>query len=170
MKFSKLILGIMVALSFTSFSTATLAAKNNDAEIVAYMEAINNAEINAAKVAKSKNVDAEVMKFADMMITQHGENLALITKISSGDNIPAKITPAVKSFTQHSDKDLAKLSKLNGEQFQKAYIHAMIQGHTDAGNKIIGFEKQAQNVDVKEYLVNTKKAVEQHLAAAKALK
>ena len=58
----------------------------------------------------------------------------------------------------------------NDIKFQKAYIEAMVKGHTDA-NKMIGkFEKEAQNADLKHYLMDTKTAVQEHLADAKKLK
>lgn len=170
MKFSKIVLGSVFVVLLSAFINVGFAkAKDHDGEIIAYMQAINNGEINAAKVAKDKKVDANVMKFADMMITQHGENLQQITDLSSKINIAPDETAAVKKFKEKGDKDLAKLSKLDDAKFQKAYIHAMIKGHTDANNRLAHFEKEAQNADLKQYLVSTKAAVEQHLAAAKKL-
>lgn len=171
MKFSKIVLGTIFVVLFAVFANVSFAkAKDHDGEIIAYMEAINNGEISAAKVAKDKNVDADVMKFADMMIEQHGENLTQVTDLSSKSNIPADETSAVKKFKENGDKDLAKLSKLNDAKFQKAYIQAMIKGHTNADKMLTRFEKEVQNADLKQYLVDTKTAVEQHLAAAKQLK
>lgn len=171
MKFSKILLGTMFVVLFAAFANVSFAkAKDHDGEIIAYMEAINNGEINAAKVAKDKKVDADVMKFANLMIEQHGANLQKITDLSSKINIPADETPAVIKFKENGDKDLAKLSKLNDAKFQKAYIQAMIKGHTNADKMVTGFEKEAQNADLKQYLVDTQAAVEQHLAAAKLLK
>ncbi len=171
MKFSKIVLGTMFVVLFAAFANVSFAkANDHDGEIIAYMEAINNSEINVAKVAKDKKVDADVMKFADMMITQHSDNLQQVTNLSAKNNIAADETPAVKKFKENSDKDLASLSKLDDAKFQKAYIKAMIKGHTDVGNMLMHFEKEAQNADLKQYLANTKTAVEHHLAEAKKLK
>jgi putative membrane protein len=171
MKFSKVALGTMFVVIFAAFANVSFAkAKDHDGEIIAYMQAINNSEINVSKVAKDKKVDADVMKYADMMITQHNENLQQVTDLSNKINVAADETSAVEKFKENSEKDLEKLSKLDDAKFQKAYVKAMIKGHTDAKNKIMRFEKEVQNADLKEYLVNTKTAVEHHLAEAKQLK
>lgn len=171
MKFSKVILGTISILLFAFLSTASLAkAKDHDGEIIAYMETINNAEISTAKVAKEKKVDEAVMNFADLMIKQHSDNLQQITDLSSKINIAADETAGVKKFNENSAKDLKKLSKLDGAKFQKAYIHAMIAGHSKV-NKMLGkFAKETKNADLKQYLVDTKKVVEEHLADAKKLR
>jgi putative membrane protein len=171
MKFSKVALGTMFVMLFAAYANVSFAkAKDHDGEIIAYMQAIDNHEINVSKVAKNKKVDADVMQFADMMITQHSDNLQQVTDISTKDNIAADETPAVKKFKENGDKGLATLSKLDDAKFQKAYINAMIKGHTDVNNMLMHFEKEVQNADLKQYLVDTKKAVEDHLAHAKKLK
>jgi len=156
---------------FSGYTTLAVAAeKNHDGEIIAYMEALNNAEINVSKEAKDKKVDDSVMKFADMMIDQHGQNLQQVTDLSSSANIPADDTAAVKKFKDEHDQALAKLSKMDDAKFQKAYIEAMINGHTNAEKMIGKFEKEAQNPDLKKYLAETKTVVGHHLADAKKLK
>lgn len=171
MKYSKVAIKTIFVVLFAMFASVSFAkAKNHDGEIIAYMEAIDNNEISIAKVAKDKKVDADVMKFADMMITQHNENLQQITDLGTKDDIAADETSEVKKFKENGEKDLEKLSKLDDAKFQKAYIKAMIKGHTDAKNMITRFEKQATNADLKDYLVKTQKAVEDHLAHAKLLK
>jgi putative membrane protein len=171
MKFSKIVLSLILALCFTAFSTGSFAKeKDHDGEIIAYMEAINNTEISAAKIAKDKKVDANVMSFADLMIEQHGQNLQQITDLSNKINIAPDETTDFIKFKESANKDLENLSKLSGEKFQKSYIHAMVTGHKDADKMLTKFEKEAKNKDLQQYLVETKKAVEQHLAAAKKLK
>jgi putative membrane protein len=171
MKFSKIVLGTIVVVLFSAFANMSFAKeKDHDGEIIAYMETINNGEISLAKVAKDKKVDADVMKFADMMIEQHGQNLQKITDLSNKINISVDETPAVKKFKENGDKDLAKLSKLDDGKFQKAYIQAMIKGHKGADKMLTNFENEAQNADLKQYLIDTQTVVEHHLAMAKELK
>lgn len=171
MKFSKIILGTIFVVLLAAFANLSFAkAKDHDGEIIAYMEAINNDEISAAKVAEDKKIDADVMNFAEMMIKHHSENLTQLTDLSSKINIAADETSAVKNFKEKGNKDLAKLSKLDDAKFQKSYIQAMIKGHRDADKMLTHFEKEAKNADLKKYLVSTKAVVEQHLAEAQQLK
>jgi len=76
MKFLNITLRIILTAVFLIMASVTFAeSKNKDGEIIAYMQAINNSEINTSKVTKDKKVTPAVMKYADMMIEQHGENL-----------------------------------------------------------------------------------------------
>jgi putative membrane protein len=170
MKLSKVILGTMVMLFGLFSQLAFSMPKSHDGEIIAYMQAINNSEINVSKMAQDKKLDEDVMKFAQMMVEQHGDNLKTVTDLSDKINIAPDETSSVKKFTEEQNKKLQKLSTLNDAKFQKAYIKAMIKGHANANNMIAHFEKEAQNADLKQYLMDTKKAVEAHLAEAKKLK
>ena len=171
MKLSRVALGTLFIALLTTFTNTSFAnTKDHDGEIIAYMEAINNHEIEVSKVAKDKEMDKQVMEFADMMISQHSENLQQVKDISNKINIAADETTAVEKFKVKSEKDLDKISPLQGKKFQMAYIHAMIKGHTTVDKMLAKFEKEVKNPDLKEYLTNTKTVVEQHLAEAKQLK
>lgn len=172
MKILNVVLGVFLVLVVSVFASASFAMskKSHDGEIIAFMEAINNSEISAAKVAKDKKIDSNVMNFADLMIDQHSKNLQEVTDLSKSANIPEDEDSAVKKFKDKGDKELASLSSLDGTKFQKAYIKAMIKGHTEALKKVDHFIKEAQNEDLKKYLINTKVTVEEHLAKAKKLK
>lgn len=170
MKVSKILFSTFsILLLATCVNVSFAKTKNHDGEIVAYMKAINNAEVNVSKVAKDKKVDNAVMDFADMMIKDHTENLEQVNDLSSKINVAADETASVKKFEENNSKDLTKLSKLDDGKFQKEYIKAMIKGHEDADKMLTKFVKEANNPELHQYLVDTKKAVEQHLAAAKKL-
>jgi len=171
MKVSKLVSRMILVMVFAAMANVSFAkAKDHDGEIIAYVQALDNGEVAVSKMAKDKNVDASVNQFADMMIDQHGQNLQQVTDLSSKINVPADETAGVKKFKEKSDKDMSNLSKMTGAQFQKAYIQAMIKGHTEASKMITQFEKEAQNAELKSFLADTEKAVEHHLAEAKKMK
>jgi putative membrane protein len=171
MKLSRIAFGSLFIALFTTFANSSFAGtKDHDGEIIAYMEAINTHEIDVSKVVKDKEVDKQTLDYAGMMISQHDENLQKVKDISSKINVAADETTAVEKFKVKGDKDLEKLSDLNGKKFQNAYIKAMIKGHSNVDKMLTKFEKEVKNPDLKEYLINTKTVVEQHLAEAKQLK
>ena len=147
MKFSKIVLSSIFVVLFSVFANASFAqAKEHDGEIIAYMQALNNAEINTGKLAEDKKVDDAVMDYAKMMVKHHTDNLEVVTELSEKIKVPADETPAVNKFKEKNDADLAKLSKLDNAKFQKKYIQAMIKGHTDANeinNSNVGNDNSA---------------------------
>ena len=160
---------ILILLASLVFSMSFAKAKDHDGEIVAYMQAINNAEINVSKVAKDKQVSKPVHDFADMMIDQHNQNLETVTKISDDNKITADDTKTVTTFKDQSAKQLDQISKLEDKKFQDAYVKAMINDHSKVNKLLAKFEKEAQNPALKEYLTKTKQAVQEHLKEAKDL-
>src|SRR5262245_63433336 len=100
-----------------AFSTAAFAQSINDAQIASIVVTANQVDIDAGKLAATKGSNAEVKKFANLMVADHtGVNkqaVALVTKL--------KVTPedndTSKSLKDGGDKNLANLKGLKGAEF-----------------------------------------------------
>jgi putative membrane protein len=70
--------------------------------------------------------------------------------------------------TKHKET-VDRLSKLTGEQFDKAYMNDMIEDHT---KDVADFRKEASEAgdpDVKAFAAKTLPTLEEHLALAKSI-
>lgn len=137
-----------------------------DQNIVAFMMALNQNEINAANAASKKQINAKVTDFATMMQKDHQKNLDAITDLSKTQNITPMDNASVNKLKENGEKELTKLSSLDGNQFDNAFIKAMISGHLAALNHINQFLKTTKNDALKTYLTDTKQAVQMHLTEA----
>jgi putative membrane protein len=164
------------ATSSTASSTAAAPAATaeaapappalSDEQIAAITDAANSAEIAQAKLAESKSKNAEVKRFAAMMIKHHGE--------AKNKQAKLKLQPADSSdstaLKADAESTLDTLKKDSGKDFDKAYIDAQVDGHQkvlDALNqKLLPNVKSA---DLKAYLDEIKPKVEEHLRQAKEL-
>lgn len=129
------------------------------------LNAINEHEIAAGEQAISKKVDGEVAAYARMMIEQHSENR---TKTSAlGADADAAQAQAQR---RKGEQELASLAAQDGDAYRKAYIDAMVKGHTEALATLDGtLIPSAGRQDVKDHLATTRQHVAEHLEQAKRL-
>ena len=85
------------------------------------------AEVDLAKMAKERASNADVKQFAQMMIDDHTKAGDELKQIATTYAIPQE--PKVDD--KHKDL-MDKLSKLNGADFDKEYMKAMVDDHEDA--------------------------------------
>jgi putative membrane protein len=111
-----------------------------------------------------------VADFAKMMMDQHGSNLNQILEMANKAHIKALNGGLSNKLTTEANEDLIKLGGLQGEQFEKAYVDAMVKGHEAAlgliDNKLM---KEARTELMKQFLSDTRTVVAHHLESAKKL-
>ena len=120
------------------------------------------AEVELARLALQKSQNAEVKKFAQMMMTDH-------TKA----NDELKALAAKKSVTLPSDlgKHQSTLDDLNGKtgaDFDKAYVAAMVEDHEA---DVDFFEDNTANsdADIKAFTTKTLPTLKSHLEMIKGI-
>jgi putative membrane protein len=138
-----------------------------DEQIARVAEDVNDAEIAQAKLAQAKSKDADVKKFAAMMIAHHGEAKQRQAKLK------LKGEDSGLATTLHADaaSTLDVLKTASPEDFDRDYVKAQVDGHQkvlDALNdRLI---PSATRAEVKALLEQVKPVVEEHLVRAKNLR
>jgi putative membrane protein len=148
------------------------------------------AEVELARLAKDHAANSDVKQFAQMMIDDHTKAGDQLKQIAS----QYSITPESNVDDTHQDL-VDKLSKLNGADFDKQYMDAMVDDHQDAvsdlrtrvdenrslSDRISGKnpessaavtpEKSDNNFDaaVNQWAANTLSTIERHLDRAKQI-
>jgi putative membrane protein len=138
-----------------------------DGEIIAFLIAANEHEVAAANDANQKKSDPKVGDFAQMMNRDHSQNLEETKKLSDSQNIQPTDTPAITKMKAEGQAEMTKLSQMQGANFDRAYMAAMVKGHTDVLNHIDRYLKTATNPQLQSHLKATRDAVANHLAEAK---
>ena len=151
-------------------ASAQTSSTVNDAQIASIVVTANQVDIDAGKLAASTSTNAEVKKFAQLMVTDHtGVNkqaVDLVTRL--------KVTPedndTSKSLKEGGEKNIATLKGLKGAAFDKAYIDHEVAYHQavlDAVDKTL--IPNAKHADLKALLVKVRPAFVTHLEHAKHL-
>ena len=122
------------------------------------------AEVELGKVASTKAANAEVKKFAQMMVADHSkaneELKALAAK--KAIELPKEVDSSHKST-------MDSLSRKTGADFDKAYVDDMVDDHEKDVSAFEDKAKNAKDADVKAFAEKTLPTLRKHLDAIKAI-
>lgn len=151
-------------------SQKTIKGSSSDGEVLGTVIAIDLNEIVAATVASKKKVSLQVTDYAKMLHEQHGQNADQTMKLGQKINVTPLATPEVDALRVKAAGELAKIVPLDGEEFSRAFLTAMVKGHTEVLKKIDGeLMSKASNDQLKKHLTQTRQHVAAHLEMAKHL-
>ena len=141
-----------------------------DPQIAAIVVTANQVDIDAGKLAASHTKSKEVRQFAQQMVTDHSgvnkQATALVTKLK----VKPEPNDTSRSLQKGGDENLAKLKKLKGAEFDRAYVEHEVAYHQaviDALDKTL--VPSASNAELKDLLVKVRPAFVAHLDHAKHL-
>ncbi|MGC1181964.1 DUF4142 domain-containing protein [Legionella sp.] len=140
------------------------AQTQKDGEIIAILITVDKNEIALAKLALKKNTTPQIKNYAQMLKTQHTQNLNEALKLSKKIGLAPVDSSTVSFLQKEGVKGLATLSTLKSKDFDKAYINAMVSGHT-AVLKMIddNLLKNVSNSSLKEFVIATRPHIKFHL-------
>lgn len=142
----------------------------SDAEILAFVVAIDLNEIQAASDAVKEKINPQALQFAQMLHTEHGQNLDTAMKLAQRLKVTPLETPAVERLQIEAAASLAALVRLEGEAFAAAYVGLMATEHAKVLTLIDSqLLAGARDEDLRKHLQATRGAVATHLEAARRL-
>ncbi len=142
----------------------------SDAEILAFIVAVDLNEIQAASDAVKEKINPQALQFAQMLHQEHGQNLDAAMKLAQRLGVTPLETPAVEKLQVEAAANLAALVRLEGEAFAAAYVGLMAAEHA----KVLALiDSQllsgARDEGLKKHLHATRGAVAKHLEVARRL-
>jgi putative membrane protein len=97
-----------------------------DRDFIEESSAAGMAEVELGKLAAERAQSADVKQFAQMMVTDHTKAGDALKQVASRYNF----TPPAEMAEKHRDlRD--RLSRLQGAEFDREYMRAMVDGHED---------------------------------------
>jgi putative membrane protein len=122
------------------------------------------AEVELGQLALQKASSDDVKKFGQRMVDDHSKANDQLKQIaaSEGVNLPSGL-----NAKDEATKD--RLSKLSGEQFDKAYMADMLKDHK---NDIAAFQKEkstGHDPQVKDFAAQTLPTLRDHLKEAESI-
>ena len=125
----------------------------------------NMAEIDAGKMALEKSQSAEVKKFAQQMVDEHGSSLADVQALARAKNVTLPDGPGAMAKT----KAMA-LKALSGNLFDTEYAkRAGVGDHESTVKLLQKMQKDGKDSDLKALAGKMLPTVEHHLEMAREL-
>lgn len=145
-------------------TTLNLAVDKEDSQFA--VEAINKclSEIELGKLAIQRGKSKKVKNFGTMMVKDHGKANDKLMAI-----IKAKKITLVITHDPVQQKMIQDLSQKSGNDFDKAYIKAMIADHQDDVKIFTDKTKKLQDPDLKAFAIKTLPVLQKHLEAINAI-
>lgn len=142
----------------------------NEGQALGMLVAVNEAEIKMAEQARSKKVDGAVLEFANMLHTEHTANLEKTRALGTSAGVAIDEGGDVASMRQKHQAVMDRLAALEGDAYERAYVDAMVQSHTEAHSMLESRLLPAATQDaVRQHLTATRDSVARHLERAREL-
>jgi putative membrane protein len=122
------------------------------------------AEVELGKLATEKASSPEVKKFGQRMVDDHSKANEQLKEVASSQGITL---PSRLSAKDEMTKE--RLSKLSGEQFDKAYMSDMVKDHTQDVSDFQQEANSARDPAVKEFAEKTLPVLKSHLREARQI-
>jgi putative membrane protein len=124
---------------------------NGDKDFVNDLVIAGMTEVELGKMAAERSTDAEVKKFGQMMVDDHTAAGDKLKAVASQHNIP------VPTALDDEHRDLRdKLAKLQGAEFDREYMNAMVDGHETVADNV---ESRIDKADLARWKTETTERV-----------
>jgi putative membrane protein len=121
-------------------------------------------EIKLGQLSQTHAADGSVKKFGAYMVKSHSEINGWLTKLAAKDGFAIPT-----SLDKKSAAPVAKLAALNGADFDRAYIPAMVAGHTKVLAMVKSFRATCSDPEFKKFAAKIEPIIAKHLARAEKI-
>jgi len=121
------------------------------------------AEVELGKLATDKASAAEVKQFGQRMVDDHSKANDKLKALATakGVNLPT-------GLDRSTQREMDKLSKLSGAEFDREYMKHMVSDHKKDVSEFKSEAKRAKDADVKDFAASTLPTLEEHLKLAQS--
>jgi putative membrane protein len=122
------------------------------------------AEVELGQLASEKASSSDVKQFGQRMVEDHGKANDELKQLATEKHVDLPAEPSAKHKATK-----ARLEKLSGDQFDKAYMADMLKDHK---KDVAAFEKEsrsAKDPDIKSFATKTLPTLQAHMKQAQSL-
>jgi len=141
--------------------------KLSDAEVASVAVVANQIDINFGEIAKKKSKNADVLRFAETMITDHTAVIAQAAALVKKLGVTPQDNAVNKKLLADAEKTKKTLLSKSGKSFDKAYIDNEVIYHKAVIATVEGLLiPETENKELKTLLENVVPALKTHLEHA----
>lgn len=144
--------------------------KLSDPEVAHVAVTANSIDIDLARFAQSRSHNAEVLKFAGTMITDHSAVNQQAAALAGRLGVTPQDNAVSQSLLKGASEARTAIAALKGGAFDKAYIDREVAYHQAVLDALDGLLiPTTSNAELKKLLVDVRPAIAAHLQHAKHL-
>jgi putative membrane protein len=142
-------------------TTQTSTQFNADMPFVRMAASSNMMEIRLGQLAQSKGSNQAVKQFGQRMVTDHNQMQQQL--MSTASSVGQTLTPTLNP--QHT-AEVSRLQGLSGQEFDRAYMTAMIRAHQQDVNEFQARSQSANSTQIRSLASSSLPMLQQHLSLA----
>lgn len=121
-------------------------------------------EVAMGEIAAKQAASGDVKTFGNRMVTDHSKANAELMQVAEkkGVTLPKEMEKKHKDMVD-------KLSKLQGAEFDRAYMNAMVEDHQEDVKKFQKEAKEGKDPDLKAFAAKIAPILEDHLKMAQSI-
>ncbi len=119
------------------------------------------AEVALGNLAKEKAGSEQVKRFGAQMAEDHGRANGELKQLATAKGVQLPAEPSRKH-----QREMDKLSKLSGAEFDKAYMKSMVADHKNDVSEFEKASRSSNDADVKALATKTVPTLREHLKMA----
>ena len=158
---------ILSALMFSAPVSAQDNPKLSDAEVASVAVVANQIDVTYGEIAKNKSKNADILKFAETMISDHNAVIAQAAALVKKLGVTPKDNAVSQKLLADAEKTKKTLRSKSGKAFDKAYIDNEVVYHKAVISAVEGLLiPETDNKELKDLLENVVPALKTHLEHA----
>lgn len=142
----------------------------SDAEVLSFVMALNDGEVQMGDLAKKNAENAEVKQFAGMMSQHHTQGMAKVRALQGKTKIELKDNELTQKVKTDASTNMSTLRDKKGKEFDRFYIDSQVRMHKDGldalDNRVL---PAITNGEVKTAVTSMRAQVAEHLAKAEGI-
>jgi putative membrane protein len=151
----------------TAEATQEARGNKNPAHIEFLVEALRTslAEARMGELATQQSYDSRVRDYGTKLKSDHTPHASEIERLLEPLGVTIPTEPSAEALAQH-----AALARLSGEEFDAAFVQAMIWTHTESIEKYGAQTHANPDRSLHDFATKSLPMLREHLAAAEALR
>jgi len=155
--------GLLMALAVVPQAPlhAQLEALRQDSRFIFDAASTNLLEIRLGQLAQSKAINASVKQFGQQMVTDHNNLQTQLTATISKSGTDFK-----PGMNDEDKKEVERLDKLSGAEFDRQYMTSMIQHHQQDVAEFQTMSSSARSAEARQIATTGLPVIQRHLTMA----
>jgi putative membrane protein len=141
-----------------------------DDEVLARVHAVNKMEIDLGQIAADHGKSADVKAYGRMLVKDHTAGDKEVTALAQKQSIalrdPQPVNANDRDMMAQDKADAEHLKTLSGDEFDKTFAQAMLQGHADMIALLGDAKASTKNQAIKAFYGKTLGALNHHFDMA----
>jgi putative membrane protein len=145
-------------------------AEYSNAELLGFVNAYNDAEIEIGQMAQPKATDAQVRDFARRIVDEHRALKTEVTSAAQGLSLTPTMPAADEGLrSDHAEGMRDLTARTRGRQFDEAFLEHEIKMHKKVLDEVEDALQRNRNPEIRPLLEKARDGLRAHLTTAEEL-